>query len=53
MLCAARARIGIENLPGKVYHKFAMIDVESETPAVIVGSYNWTEAGPTTTTRTR
>jgi hypothetical protein len=28
MPCAAGARIGIENLPGKVHHKFAVIDVE-------------------------
>jgi phosphatidylserine/phosphatidylglycerophosphate/cardiolipin synthase-like enzyme len=45
MLCAAGARIGIENLPGKVHHKFAVIDVEGDDPVVIVGSYNWTEAG--------
>ena len=30
MLCAAGARIGIENLPGKVHHKFAVIDVEGD-----------------------
>ena len=45
ILCAAGARIGIENLPGKVHHKFAVIDVEGDDPVVIVGSYNWTEAG--------
>ena len=45
MLCAAGARIGIENLPGKVHHKFAVIDVERDDPTVIVGSYNWTNAG--------
>ena len=45
MLCAAGARIGIENLPGKVHHKFAVIDVEGDDPVVIVGSYNWTNAG--------
>jgi phosphatidylserine/phosphatidylglycerophosphate/cardiolipin synthase-like enzyme len=45
MLCAARARVGIENLPGKVHHKFAVIDVEGDDPVVIVGSTNWTEAG--------
>ena len=45
MLCAAGARIGIENLPGQVHHKFAVIDVEGDDPVVIVGSYNWTNAG--------
>ncbi|MBN1250279.1 MAG: lamin tail domain-containing protein [Anaerolineae bacterium] len=45
LLCAAGARIGIENLPGKVHHKFAVIDVEGDDPVVIVSSYNWTEAG--------
>ena len=45
MLCLAGARIGIENLPGKVHHKFAVIDVEGDDPMVIVGSYNWTNAG--------
>jgi len=44
MLCAAGARIGIEDLPGK-RNKFAVIDVEGDDPVVIVGSYNWTEAG--------
>jgi phosphatidylserine/phosphatidylglycerophosphate/cardiolipin synthase-like enzyme len=45
VLCAAGARIGIENLPGKVHHKFAVIDMEGDDPVVIVGSYNWTLAG--------
>jgi phosphatidylserine/phosphatidylglycerophosphate/cardiolipin synthase-like enzyme len=45
MLCAAGARIGIEDLPGKVHHKFAVIDVEGDDPVVILGSYNWTNAG--------
>jgi phosphatidylserine/phosphatidylglycerophosphate/cardiolipin synthase-like enzyme len=45
MLSAAGARIGIKNLPGKVHHKFAVIDVEGDDPVVIVGSTNWTEAG--------
>jgi hypothetical protein len=45
MLCAAEARIGIENLPGKVHHKFAVIDVEGDDPVVILGSTNWTKAG--------
>ena len=35
MLCAAGARIGIENLPGKVHHKFAVIDVEGDDPVVL------------------
>jgi hypothetical protein len=44
MMCAAGARIGIEDLPGK-RNKFAVIDVEGEDPVVIVGSTNWTKAG--------
>jgi hypothetical protein len=40
MLCAAGARIGIEDLPGKVHHKVAIIDVEGDDPVVIVGSTN-------------
>ena len=44
-LCAAGARIGIEDLPGKVHHKFAVIDVEGSDPTVILGSYNWTNSG--------
>jgi hypothetical protein len=38
MLCAAGARIGIEDLPGKVHHKFAVIDVDGDDPVVILGS---------------
>ena len=45
MLCAIETRTGIENLPGKVHHKFAVIDVEGDDPVVIVGSYNWMTAG--------
>jgi phosphatidylserine/phosphatidylglycerophosphate/cardiolipin synthase-like enzyme len=45
MLCAAGARIGIKNLPGKVHHKFAVIDANGSDPVVILGSYNWTGAG--------
>ena len=44
-LCAAGARIGIEDLPGKVHHKFAVIDVEGSDPTVVLGSYNWTDSG--------
>ena len=44
MLCAAGARTGIEDLPGKAY-EFAVIDVEGDEPVVILGSYNWTNAG--------
>ena len=35
LLCAAGARIGIGNLPGKVHHKFAVIDAEGDDPVVI------------------
>ena len=45
MLCTAGAWIGVEDLPGKVHHKFAVIDVEGDDPVVIVGSYNWTSSG--------
>ena len=44
MLCAAGARIGIENLPGRK-NRFAVIDVEGDDPAVVLGSYNWSNAG--------
>ena len=44
-LCQAGATIGIENLPGKVHHKFAILDVNGSDPTVILGSYNWTEPG--------
>ncbi len=44
-LCDAGAIIGIEDLPGKVHHKFAVIDVNSSDPTVITGSYNWTDSG--------
>ncbi len=44
-LCQAGAWIGLEDLPGKVHHKFAVIDVAGSDPTVILGSYNWTEAG--------
>ncbi len=44
-LCAAGAIIGIEDLPGKVHHKFAVIDVNGSDPTVIMGSYNWTDSG--------
>jgi len=44
-LTAAGAQIRIEDFPGKVHHKFAVIDVEGSDPTVILGSYNWTDAG--------
>lgn len=44
-LCAAGAHIKFEDLPGKVHHKFAVIDVEGNDPTVILGSYNWTGSG--------
>jgi phosphatidylserine/phosphatidylglycerophosphate/cardiolipin synthase-like enzyme len=44
-LAAAGAEIKIENFAGKVHHKFAVIDVEGSDPKVILGSYNWTDAG--------
>jgi phosphatidylserine/phosphatidylglycerophosphate/cardiolipin synthase-like enzyme len=44
-LCQAGAVIGTEDLPGKVHHKFAVIDVDGSDPTVILGSYNWTESG--------
>lgn len=44
-LASAGADIFIENQAGKTHHKFAVIDVESSDPAVILGSYNWTDSG--------
>jgi phosphatidylserine/phosphatidylglycerophosphate/cardiolipin synthase-like enzyme len=44
-LGAAGARIGIEDLLGKVHHKFAVLDVEGSDPVVILGAYNWTDSG--------
>jgi phosphatidylserine/phosphatidylglycerophosphate/cardiolipin synthase-like enzyme len=44
-LAAAGAEIKIEDFAGKVHHKFAVIDVEGSNPTVILGSYNWTDAG--------
>ena len=28
-----------------MHHKFAVLDVEGDDPVVIMGSYNWTDAG--------
>lgn len=39
------ADITIEDFPGKLHHKFAVIDVEGNDPTVILGSYNWTDGG--------
>jgi hypothetical protein len=44
-MCEAGAQIGTEDLPGKVHHKFAVIDVYGSDPTVILGSYNWTDSG--------
>jgi phosphatidylserine/phosphatidylglycerophosphate/cardiolipin synthase-like enzyme len=39
------AHITVEDFPGKLHHKFAVIDVEGSDPVVILGSYNWTDGG--------
>jgi phosphatidylserine/phosphatidylglycerophosphate/cardiolipin synthase-like enzyme len=44
-LCDAGAQIKIYNFPGKLHHKFAVIDVNGTDPTVILGSYNWTDSG--------
>jgi len=44
-LCVAGAAIKIENFPGKVHHKFAVVDVDGSDPTVILGSYNWSSGG--------
>jgi phosphatidylserine/phosphatidylglycerophosphate/cardiolipin synthase-like enzyme len=44
-LVDAGAHIRIEDFAGKVHHKFAVIDVHSSDPTVILGSYNWTDSG--------
>lgn len=43
--CAAGAYIGIEDLPGLLHHKFAVLDVFGDDPRVVLGSYNWTDNG--------
>jgi phosphatidylserine/phosphatidylglycerophosphate/cardiolipin synthase-like enzyme len=40
-----RCTEAVSRLPGKVHHKFAVIDVEGDDPTVVLGSYNWTAAG--------
>jgi len=44
-LIVAGVHIRIEDFPGQVHHKFAVIDVEGSDPTVILGSYDWMEAG--------
>lgn len=44
-LCLAGAKVKIENFPGKLHHKFAVLDVNGANPAVVLGSYNWTDSG--------
>lgn len=44
-LAGAGAQISIEDFAGKVHHKFAVIDVNSSDPMVVLGSYNWTGSG--------
>jgi hypothetical protein len=41
----AGAKIRLEDLTGKLHHKFALIDVAGSDPVVIVGSGDWTDAG--------
>ena len=43
--CCARPGRGSGSRTCRARYKFAVIDVEGVDPAVIVGSYNWTEAG--------
>lgn len=45
LLCSAGAQIATEDLPGRVHHKFAVIDAFGENPVVITGSYNWSHGG--------
>ncbi|NLE76908.1 MAG: hypothetical protein GX605_09170 [Chloroflexi bacterium] len=44
-LCTAGAAIKIENFPGKMHHKFAVVDPHGPNAAVITGSANWSNAG--------
>jgi phosphatidylserine/phosphatidylglycerophosphate/cardiolipin synthase-like enzyme len=44
-LCAAGAFINIENFPGKMHHKFMVIDPGEADATVITGSMNWSKAG--------
>jgi len=45
LLCAAGVPLKVEIFGGKVHDKFAVIDVFGDDPIVILGSYNWTDAG--------
>jgi hypothetical protein len=42
---AAAYRVFLEPQAHAQRHKFAVIDVEGDDPVVILGSYNWTDAG--------
>jgi len=44
-LCEAGIPIKVENFPGRLHHKFMVIDVDGTNPVVVTGSYNWTNAG--------
>jgi len=44
-LTAAGARVRVEDNPGKLHHKLAVLDAGGPDPIVITGSYNWTNAG--------
>jgi len=43
-LCSAGIPVKVENLNGRLHHKFMIIDVDGEDPVVVTGSYNWTAA---------
>jgi phosphatidylserine/phosphatidylglycerophosphate/cardiolipin synthase-like enzyme len=44
-LCAGGGRIKVEDFAGKLHHKYAVLDVDGPNPAVVLGSYNWSDAG--------
>jgi len=44
-LCGVGIPIKVEDFPGRLHHKFMVIDVDGIDPVAVTGSYNWTSAG--------
>lgn len=44
-LCAAGIPLRVENGGGKMHNKFAVVDPYGDTPQLLTGSYNWSNAG--------
>ena len=45
LLCSIGVPLKVEIFGGKVHDKFAVVDAFGDDPVVILGSYNWTDAG--------